>query len=114
MLQHSAELDRAFHALADPTRRALAARLSQSPAVVSDLATPLTMTLTAVVQHLKMLEGAGLIASEKTSRVRTRRLNVATLKAAEGWIAERRQGVEASLKTQSLPEVICSKALADA
>ena len=90
-------LDLAFQALADPTRRAMIERLSRGPATVSDLAAPLPMSLTAVVQHLKVLEGAGLVASEKVGRVRTCRVEPAALSAAERWINERRRSVERSL-----------------
>jgi DNA-binding transcriptional ArsR family regulator len=90
-------LDLAFQALADPTRRAIVDRLSRGPAAVSDLAAPLPMSLTAVVQHLKVLEGAGLVASEKVGRVRTCRVEPAALSMAERWINERRRSVERSL-----------------
>lgn len=90
-------LDLAFQALADPTRRAMVERLSRGPATVSDLAAPLPMSLTAVVQHLKVLEGAGLVASEKVGRVRTCRVEPAALSAAERWINDRRRSVERRL-----------------
>jgi len=90
-------LDLAFQALADPTRRAMVERLSRGPATVSDLAAPLPMSLTAVVQHLKVLEAAGLVASEKVGRVRTCRVEPAALSAAERWINDRRRSVERRL-----------------
>ena len=71
MLQHSDQLDAIYHALADGGRRAMIERLSRGPASVSELAEPLDMTLSAVVQHLKVLEASGLVRTEKVGRVRT-------------------------------------------
>ena len=79
-----------FQALADPNRRQMVQRLCEGPASVSELAAPLEMTLSAVVQHLSVLEGAGLVRSQKTGRVRTCRLDAKALRAAERWIGERR------------------------
>lgn len=84
-------LDRAFHALGDPGRRALVERLSRGPASVSDLARPLPMTLSAVAQHLKVLESAGLVKSRKIGRVRTCALDLAAITQVERWIAERKR-----------------------
>lgn len=97
MLNYSPSLDRVFHALADPTRRGMVERLSRGPASVKELAAPLQMSLPAVTQHLQVLEASGLVASEKTGRVRTCRLNQAGLKTAEQWITERREGWERRL-----------------
>lgn len=72
-------------------------RLSRGPASVSELAEPFQMSMSAVVQHLKILEGAGLVASEKVGRVRTCRVEPEALSAAERWINERRRSVERSL-----------------
>jgi DNA-binding transcriptional ArsR family regulator len=80
------ELDRVFRALADPTRRAMVERLVQAPASVSQLAEPLPMSLPAVVQHLGVLESAGMVSSEKVGRVRTCRLEPETLRRAETWL----------------------------
>ena len=79
-----------FQALADPTRRGIVERLSRGPASVSELARPLDMTLSAVVQHLAVLEASGLVSSEKVGRVRTCRVERAVLTRAEGWLADRR------------------------
>jgi len=79
-----------FHALADPTRRALVERLGRGPASVTDLAQPLDITLAAVIQHLQILEQSGLVRSQKVGRVRTCRLEPAGLSVAARWIAERR------------------------
>jgi DNA-binding transcriptional ArsR family regulator len=92
MLQYQpAPLDLAFHALSDPGRRAMVERLSLGPASVSELAKPLPMSLSAVVQHLKVLEEAGLVKSEKVGRVRTCTLEIRTMAQVERWIAERRR-----------------------
>lgn len=64
-------------------------RLSRGPATVSDLARPMPMTLSAVVQHLKILEDAGLVKSEKMGRVRTCTLEMSAIANVERWIAER-------------------------
>lgn len=97
MLQHQAPLDLAFQALSDPTRRGMVERLSRGPASVSELAEPLPMSMSAVVQHLKILEAAGLVSSEKVGRVRTCRVEPEALSAAERWINDRRRSVERSL-----------------
>lgn len=97
MLNESPTLDRAFHALADPTRRGMLARLSRGPASVSELAEPLPISLPAVLQHLQMLEASGLVRSEKKGRVRTCRIAPEALRSAEDWIAGRRAEWEARL-----------------
>jgi DNA-binding transcriptional ArsR family regulator len=79
-----------FHALADPARRAMVERLSRGPAPVSDLARPLPMSLPAAMQHIGVLEAAGLVRSEKLGRVRTCTLDTTALSQAERWINERR------------------------
>ncbi len=83
-------LDDVFHALADPTRRAVLTQLSRGPASVSDLAQPFEMALPSFLQHLKVLEDSGLIESKKTGRVRTCQMTPKSLTAAEAWIAEQR------------------------
>jgi len=90
MLNNQSDLDLVFHALSDPARRAMVARLTRGPAPVSELAKPLDMSLSAVVQHLAVLETSGLVRSEKTGRVRTCRIEPKTLRTAEQWITERR------------------------
>jgi DNA-binding transcriptional ArsR family regulator len=97
VLQSSAPLDLAFQALADPTRRIMVERLSRSPASVSELARPLDMTLSAVVQHLAVLEASGLVRSQKVGRVRTCRIEPKALHSAERWISERRASWESRL-----------------
>src|SRR5215203_2131736 len=90
MLNYQAPLDLAFQALADPTRRIMVERLSRGPASVSELAEPLAMTLSAVVQHLAVLEASGLVRSEKVGRVRTCRVEPEPLRSAEAWLVDRR------------------------
>lgn len=79
-----------FHALGDPTRRAMVERLSRAPLSVSMLAEPLGITLTAVVQHLQILEASGLVHTEKAGRVRTCRIDTAGLLVVEKWVSDRR------------------------
>jgi DNA-binding transcriptional ArsR family regulator len=85
-----APLDRVFHALADPARRAMLERLTRGPASVSELAEPLAMSLPAVVQHIAVLEGSGLVRSAKLGRVRTCQIEAGALQRAEQWINDRR------------------------
>jgi len=101
MLQRRTEreqpVDRVFHALADPNRRVIVERLSRGPASVSELAQPLPMSLSAVVQHLQVLEGSGLVRSEKVGRVRTCRIEPAALRPVERWIGARQSNWERRL-----------------
>ncbi len=90
MLNQSTELDRLFQALADPARRAMVERLSRGPAPVSELARPLPMSLPAAMQHLGVLEAAGLVRSQKVGRVRTCAIQAGALSQAEHWINARR------------------------
>jgi DNA-binding transcriptional ArsR family regulator len=90
MLNQAVDLDRVFHALADPGRRLMLERLSQGSASVTELGRPLAMSLAAVVQHVQVLEASGLVRSQKTGRTRTCTINSAALSSAESWISERR------------------------
>ncbi len=90
-------LDSTFQALADPTRRAIVARLTSGPASVSELARPFPMSLPAIVQHIAVLQASGLIRSDKVGRVRTCRIEPKVLGQAEQWIAGRRQEWERRL-----------------
>jgi DNA-binding transcriptional ArsR family regulator len=90
-------LDTTFHALADPSRRSIVARLSRGPASVSELAAPLAMSLPAVVQHIDVLQKSGLVRSEKVGRVRTCRLEPAPMRSVEQWIAHHRATWEGRL-----------------
>lgn len=85
-----AAIDGVFRALSDPTRRRVLERLSRSPASVSELAEPFGMSLPSFVQHLRVLEGSGLVRSSKTGRVRTFQLAPRRLKLAEDWLAQQR------------------------
>lgn len=90
MLSQRVHVDRVFHALGDPTRRAIIEKLSEGPMSVSKLARPLDVTLAAVVQHLQILEKSGLVHTEKLGRVRTCRMEPRGLSVVEHWIDERR------------------------
>ncbi|MDB5432504.1 MAG: transcriptional regulator [Caulobacter sp.] len=81
-----AEADRLFQALGDPTRRAILDRLAAGPSSVSGLAGPLGITLTAVSQHLGVLEGCGLASTRKAGRVRTCSIEAAGFDRLQGWI----------------------------
>ena len=92
MPYHSAPLDLAFHALSDPTRRAVVSRLAEGEVPVSALAEPFDMALPSFAQHLKVLEYCGLIVSEKRGRSRWCRLQQARFDEAADWMeAERRR-----------------------
>jgi DNA-binding transcriptional ArsR family regulator len=90
MLKYYEPVDEVFHALGDPTRRAMIDQLSHGPASVSELAAPLAISLPAVTQHLKVLEHSGLVGSHKLGRVRTCHIETAAMSQAEQWIAQRR------------------------
>jgi DNA-binding transcriptional ArsR family regulator len=83
-------LDSAFHALADPTRRAVLSRLTRGPAPVKELAKPFDMGLPSFMKHLRVLEKDGLIRSQKVGRVRTCWVSTERLAAAETWLSEQR------------------------
>jgi len=97
MRRKKPDIDRVFHALGDPSRRAIMEKLSQGPISVSRLAEPLHITLAAVVQHLQVLEESGLVETEKLGRVRTCRIEPAGLSVVEQWIRERRSMWERGL-----------------
>ena len=85
------ELSLTFSALADPTRRAILARLATDEATVNQLAEPFSISVQAISKHLKVLEGAGLITRGREGQFRPCRLEVAPLEAARQWIVEHRQ-----------------------
>lgn len=91
---HYGELDAVLRALADPTRRALVERLARSPAVVSELAAPFAMALPSLMQHLRVLEDARVVTSEKHGRVRTVTLRPGALDVLHLWLAEQRTPAE--------------------
>jgi DNA-binding transcriptional ArsR family regulator len=90
-------LDRTFAALADPTRRAILARLATGEASVTELAQPFDVSLPAISRHLKVLERAGLIARGREAQWRPRSLQPEPLKEAAGWLEQYRQFWEQSL-----------------
>ncbi|WP_339848829.1 metalloregulator ArsR/SmtB family transcription factor [uncultured Nisaea sp.] len=90
MDNYKTPLDTVFHALADPTRRAVVQRLVKGPASVKELAAPFDMALPSFMKHIGVLEEAGLLASRKQGRVRTCTFNPDKLAAAEKWFGEQR------------------------
>ncbi len=88
------DLDAAFSALADPTRRAILARLASGEATVMDLAKPFEMTQPAISQHLKVLEDAGLVTSRIDGTKRPRRLAPQGIEAMEQWLETLRKALE--------------------
>jgi DNA-binding transcriptional ArsR family regulator len=105
-MQEAAQLDAVFLAMADPTRRAILARLARGEATVMELAEPFAMTQPAVSQHLKVLEGAGLVVSRVDGARRPRRLAPAGIDAMEQWLGMLRRGMEKSY--DRLDEVLAS------
>jgi DNA-binding transcriptional ArsR family regulator len=91
MVNYQAGLDATFGALADGTRRAILARLSESDSSISELARPFSMSLPAVLKHVEVLERAGLVDARKDGRVRRCRLEAAPLQQASDWIAHYRK-----------------------
>jgi DNA-binding transcriptional ArsR family regulator len=91
MTYHQPDIDRTFRALADPTRRAVLARLARGAASVKELAEPFGMALPSFMAHLKLLEDSGLMVSEKQGRVRMCRFDPAPVRVAEHWLAEQRR-----------------------
>lgn len=90
MTSQKPNIDRVFHALGDPNRRAMVEKLSEGLISVSRLAQPLDISLAAVVQHLQVLEATGLVHTEKAGRVRSCRIEPAGLSVVEQWIGDRR------------------------
>lgn len=90
MLNQKSTLDLVFGALSDPARRSMVERLTRGPASISELAEPLAMSLSAVIQHIAVLETSGLVHSKKTGRTRTCRIERAALRSAEKWLVARR------------------------
>lgn len=91
MANCSTNLDTLFHALADPTRRAVVHQLVMAPASVKELAKPFAMALPSFMKHLGVLEACGLITTSKKGRVRTCRLRLRQLAKAENWLVEQRR-----------------------
>ncbi|GHA60217.1 transcriptional regulator [Amylibacter ulvae] len=110
MDNNSPELDTVFLAFADSTRRAVLRRLGDGPASVSDLAAPFDMALPPFMKHIRTLENAGLITTEKVGRVRTCELNPERYAAVEDWLKEqRRQWTSRYRKLDNLLEQLKDK-----
>jgi len=90
-------LDNVFRALSNPTRREVIEQLGRGPASMTSLAKPFEMALPSFLQHLQVLESAGMISSEKTGRVRIFQLETQTLITAEHWMDARRRQWETRL-----------------
>lgn len=97
MPKYVAPLDVLFHALSDATRRAIVERLVHSPASVSTIAEPFDAALPTIVEHLRVLERAGVVSSEKVGRVRTYQLVPDALVPANRWIVDQRRPQERRL-----------------
>ena len=97
MAKHDSSLDHVFTALGDPTRRAILERLAAGPATVSELAAPFAMAMPSLMGHLKKLEAAGMIASEKDGRVRTCALVPGAFAPARDWLSAQKALWEARL-----------------
>ncbi|MBC2835755.1 ArsR/SmtB family transcription factor [Paragemmobacter straminiformis] len=97
MAKHDPDLSLLFHALSDPTRRAMLERLACGPAAVTELAGPSGLKLPTILRHLSVLEQAGLIHSAKDGRIRSCRLNPQALDPMKGWLDTQRAQWEARL-----------------
>jgi DNA-binding transcriptional ArsR family regulator len=97
MVQYPSDLDRAFAALADPTRRGVLERLGRGDASITELAERFGMTLTGMKKHVSILEQAGLVATRKVGRVRTCSLGPARMDAMAAWMEMHRRMVAARL-----------------
>src|SRR3989442_12486358 len=105
MVQHSLQLDISFAALSDPTRRGILERLGRGDASISALAANFEMTLTGIKKHVRILEGAGLVTTEKVGRVRHCRLGLRRLDNETAWIAKNRQMLETRLdRLRKIPQ----------
>ncbi len=97
MVQYSTDLDAVFAAVADPTRRGILERLGRREASITELAEAFDMTLTGMKKHIRVLEDAALVRTEKIGRVRTCTLGPRRLAAEAAWIAKYQQMLEARL-----------------
>jgi len=88
MDKFSTDLDRAFSALADPTRRAIVSRLCDGPKSVSELSEPFELALPSLLKHVRVLEKSGLVSSEKVGRVRTCKIEPHALEATQNWLSQ--------------------------
>jgi DNA-binding transcriptional ArsR family regulator len=106
MVSGTLNLDIAFSAMADPTRRAILLRLAKGEATVTELAEPFEMSQPAVSQHLKVLEDAGLVAHRIVGTKRPRRLEKAGIQAIDLWLAKLRESLEKNY--ERLDEVLAA------
>jgi len=97
MVQYALQLDRTFAAVADPTRRGILERLGRGEASISDLAADFGMTLTGMKKHVQVLEGAGLVTTEKVGRVRHCRVGPRRLDDEVKWIGMYQEMLEGRL-----------------
>jgi DNA-binding transcriptional ArsR family regulator len=97
MVQYQSELDHAFAALADPTRRSILRRLGEGGATITELAGPHGMSLTGLKKHVRILEGVGLVTTEKVGRARRCSLGPRRLDDAQRWIETYRDMLDARL-----------------
>jgi DNA-binding transcriptional ArsR family regulator len=97
MVQYQAELDRTFGALADPTRRSILERLGQGSATITELAEPFGMSLTGMKKHVRVLEDARLVSTERVGRARHCELDPRHLEEAERWMESYRRILEGRL-----------------
>ncbi|NJC40366.1 DNA-binding transcriptional ArsR family regulator [Brevundimonas alba] len=97
MANHEQTVDRVFHALSDQTRRAIVLRLSEKPAAVGELFTPLPMALPSLLKHIRVLEDCGLVATRKVGRERICEMRPEALRLTDGWFAHQRALWEARL-----------------
>jgi DNA-binding transcriptional ArsR family regulator len=97
MPRESVGLDRMFRALADPSRRDIVGRLVRHPATISELTRAYPMSMSAVLQHLKVLERSGLVRSEKVGRIRTCRVEPRALDALDRWVTDHRARLQRRL-----------------
>lgn len=97
MAKYDPDLSLLFHALSDPTRRMMLARLARSPAAVTELAGPTGLRLPTIMRHLSVLEDAGLITSSKDGRVRSCAFQPEALAPMRDWLEEQRQIWEARM-----------------
>jgi DNA-binding transcriptional ArsR family regulator len=98
MRQTAAQLDLVFGALADPTRRAILARLADGQATVNELVEPFKLAQPTITKHIKVLEGAGLVSRGREAQFRPVKLNAIPLKEASMWIGNYKRFWEESLE----------------
>jgi DNA-binding transcriptional ArsR family regulator len=103
MVQYTLAVDRAFAALADPTRRAVLERLGLGDATISELAEPFGMSLTGMRKHVRLLEEANLVATEKVGRARRCTLVPSALEGISGWLQRLDRFAQVVERTKGAP-----------